>query len=701
MRIPLLSENIGPALGLHDLGAIDGPGWYNFVGEKAGGKSTHLRLLRGLKGKLDALAGPLGASISEGETFARLQVGESSVTFRRSVGGSTEVVRDRVADAPTLEEMPNPIGTLVDPGIIDPKARGIARLKGLLTLAPLPAEAHLGELLKGLESPDLAFADLTDAEIEAVARLAAKAQTRGRAVVVPLRDAEALRNALTGEDWSGKSILDAASTLADALNKAGNTCEHASGAQRTTLDGAAAVLESTWSRLPQGRAERPTIAEVRSVAGGPAPTNGLVGLAREKLAGLRASMTAAEEEEARREGLRGQLAAMVVPDLALLRSESAEAEAEAEAAKQLEDGLLLAAYNAKQAASDAAGSALVEHAAAKQAIEELALRAVAVSSLFGKVPERDHGADLDQVEHWLTKARTADATHLAANLEKAAAHAVNVDAQREAEAAGERRELCDTESERAAKAVATAEKIHAERADLETSLAAPIDRPTPERLEEAAKAIADFEAQAALYAYSKEVAAASLTREEAGKLLERVDTLGAAYRAAAKAVWGRLGGLVTLHLRLPYLAVEGSDLFIGFGPDGTLNRTETGWLDEAAAKNLADGSGLGLNLERFIAERVQVAGEVEWRHVDDVAGISAGELREAFLTLLFDRATGQGAWIEVPWGITAAFDEATLRSLARRAVDSQLTILSERPRRAGDPEDLVLEKIEPAEGGVA
>lgn len=694
----LTSDNIGPARGHQEIGRLGEPGLTFLVGGNAEGKSHVLRLLSLLRAKVDQMVGPKGVSITHGEHVGSLSLGNVTVTLRRVAGGSTEVLRDGTADAPVIEALPTPIGTLIDgDGIGDPDARALRRLKALLTLAPLPAPAHVAELLRGLENPALSFADLTEQEIDAVATLSGRA--RGRAVTVPLRDAAALRAELAGEDWSGKSVLDLVAELADRLNKLGNTCDHAAKAQQGALDGAAAVLEAAWGRLPAGCAEKPTIAKVREVASGPAPTNGLAALARQKLAGLQAKVEAADAEEQRRAGLRAQLAGIVVPDLEALRAELVSAEQAEEVAATAERAASDAFLLADRDRGYAAKRFLAANEQMIQAWSEL-------RGLFSvdTAPMVEEVGRLAETVHRLNEAFSLAGAEVSVALsDRHEATEAALKAESALDRAAEAKTFSGTVRIAAELAVSEASEAVGRRNRLAAELDVPIERPAPEQLTEVEKAIADFEAEAALYAYAKEVAAASMTRDEAGKLLARIETLGAGYRAAAKSVWGRLGALVTLHLRLPYLRLEGTGLFIGFGEDGNLNRTETGWIDEAEAQRVAgEGDGTGLNLARFIADRVATPGEIEWRHVDDLPGVSTAELRGAFLELLLDRSAGQGAWIELPWErLMASFDSIRLRALARRAVDAGLVLLCERPQRDGEPDGLFLERIEPAEGGAA
>ena len=193
-------------------------------------------------------------------------------------------------------------------------------------------------------------------------------------------------------------------------------------------------------------------------------------------------------------------------------------------------------------------------------------------------------------------------------------------------------------------------------------LAQTLEGPSVEDVAKAQAAVERFEEafQAAKAADVYRAAAVEHKQEE--DLQVQLLSLAEDYREAKKGSWARLGEIVTDELALPWLAVDELEIQLRYDPDGTLRKDPS--------------------TEDF-----------EVRDLDDADRVSAGELHEAMLQLMLSRREKLGGILIVPWQIVAALDEERLSRLATEAEAAKLVVFSERPRRTGDPEDLMLERV--------
>lgn len=232
---------------------------------------------------------------------------------------------------------------------------------------------------------------------------------------------------------------------------------------------------------------------------------------------------------------------------------------------------------------------------------------------------------------------------------------------------------------------------------LEVELQSPIEG--PEETEQKAAAVAAGEAeaivllgrQAALYQ------AAESELRAAVDLATTIDRFAADYRAAAVDCWMFLGSVITDALKLPWLQVDGLEIFLGYAEDGRLNRhpevLEAAAREAARAAEIAAGLDSPVAVQRFILSRIREHRAVSWRSMDDPERISVGELHEAVLSLMLDRPENLAGMLVIPPEVIATLSSVRLRRLADQCRERGIIALSERPRRDGDPEGLWVETI--------
>lgn len=657
------SANIGPARGDHKLGEITGPGLYFFLADNAAGKSQHLDLVARLQ---DERLLRQDANITRGELSAYMQIAATRVTFRRrTAGGQVEEPKLKNLDQlPRIESMPAPIGDIITGGNLQgDEARARLRLRSLLSYAPIDADDALAtELATSYAGSDLPLASYRDAWADLIAE--AKRRSK-RLADLPYASAEEVTAWLLAQPREG--ILEDQKMLLDRLNALGNNGEKAHAIQlervasmRGALDGilvAAGADESAMGRAPDLEA-----------------ANDALRVAEGKLRTLEAEAAAVEREQARRARLASTQGDR--PDLDATASE------------------LATARTALARASQARGAkaSLVEQAERAKAV--VADRVAQAGEGFGPAVARWRDAvveiggaigvnfDLGVVDPVLPpvvpsfepiEAMTAD---LQARMERAAGEVktqietenelalANADLTTAEEALGEARRRRDT-----------ADRNHDEATDrarrwdeTEAQLAEALDRPDGEAIEAARAAVEKARTDKALARSKDTYGQAAAQLEQAEALASWLEESADEYREAARATWDALGLIVTRSLGLPWLAVEGLDLILYYDLDTGLMATD----DTDPARS-------------------------EERKLDDTDANSTAELHEACLRLMLSRREKLGGILILPWQVMAAMDQARLERFSGDAGRANLVVLSERPRRKGDPEGLLLERVDHAE----
>ena len=231
---------------------------------------------------------------------------------------------------------------------------------------------------------------------------------------------------------------------------------------------------------------------------------------------------------------------------------------------------------------------------------------------------------------------------------------------------------------------------------IEKELGSTVERmPGDDELEKAARAVRFAEDQIALIEEARLYQAAEAKREAAVTLAGRLATLASDYRKAAKDSWSHLGVAVTETLKLPWLQVDGLDIFLGYVGGKLNDDPELIAAAERAAKATVADELSPVSMRRFLLQRIREASKVEWRALDDEVKVSTGELHSACLAVMLSRREQLGGILILPWKVTAALDDNALRGLARRLLEAGIVGFSERPRRAGDEPGLAMERIVP------
>jgi hypothetical protein len=643
----IAARNIGPVRGEDSfLGKIHGSGLYLVRGPNTSGKSTIGRLLAKMDDQ-DLLR--QSVQITDGEDSAFLEMEPRRVTFTRSPAGDMRMTVEG-AEAPPVEEMPAAIETLVHADHLsrdNPEGRARHRLAALLSYAPIETSMeHLTTLLAALADLPAITAEMRETWLELAAEAAAGSK---RVRIEGLRTRAEVRDWIIASPKRKGGLLDDHDLLTEICNATGNTGEKAAEAQRRRLakiqgrlDGAlqAAARQIEWPAGEEGKL-RTLLEQEHDLPALTATRDG----ARLKLTELETSAGGRRAGEARRERLaatRGE------------KPEAAVAVAEAEVAEVGEKlkGAVVAAY----AELDEWQAALRDQ----------------VFSDDGKFRwGQGLAGEADRAHKLVSKLAALLATRPEdSDLGKAAQQ--RLAAAREALAAWER------VGEQLAEPIEGAAEAEVEAA--RTTFA------------EAESAVNLAKAAAAYQAVAAELAAAL-------DLARRLDELAAAYRTAAKDSWSFLGQIITEALKLPWLQVDGLDVYLGY-VEGKLNQDPELIAQAQAAAEAALDKTSPVSLPRFIMEKIREAPAVEWRSIDDEARVSTGELHEACLAVFLERlAPGSIRW--VPWYITSALDPERLKRFDQAVRGRECVLLGEEPRRQGDPQGIWLERVAGRFGEVA
>jgi hypothetical protein len=681
------SHNIGPAGGSRFLGKVGKPGLYFFVAPNTGGKSHHLRLLGKLQRERLLRT---DSDITDGADAAYLEFALARVLFRRTPTGEVlEPERSGIETLPTIEALPSAIQTLIDgDNVGDPEARARHRLEALLSYAPVPSdEAAVAALCQALD--ERAFEEDPGAELrELWARMVADLAAKNKRLrLEPFRTSADFRSWLL--EQPRESVLEDHDRLLDLLNGTANTAEKLAALQgeiAAKADGVVrGAVEAAARRLGVSIEDADAVAalevDLRARAGQPPPTAADLSRARMALARLEGERGAAESEKERRQALAASHGPR--PDISAARQRMDDARIEIDLA------------------SDAVRQASRDQAAAKAVVDELTPRAVkavmrvaaareswmgrsaALEGLFTG-PAAVAGAGAPQIAVPLDRrvaASAADGVRLALDELMESAELARVELERTQEA-GAKEGAARTEEERsvrrhgaAAEALRTADQeLTTALASVETwertaeLIAAEVPGPTPESIAAATTEVEALERDAELAAAAADYHAAAIRRDAEATARLWLETVGEDLRAAAKASWARLGAIVTEALDLPWLMVSGLQILLVY-----------------------DGAGEGARLAATKEDGKDI------RILDDSSRVSTAELHEAVLKVMLSRREKLGGILVVPDATLHPLDEERLAVFSGWARDAGLWVFSERPRRAGDPEELTLAYVEPLE----
>lgn len=685
----LRTGNIGPASGDVHWGAIDGPGLYFVVGQKAGGKSSVLNLL----GKIQHASSDWKEIVTDGEAKAYLELAPLSAVFSVGPLGDPRAVITHADELPTIEALPSSIAALVDGGHLkDEKARARCRLRALLQYCPVDSTPErIGQLFRALEGR-MWSADREQITIQGAWAGIMEALPRAPKRAEPFRYAEEIAVYVQEAPGRDGSLLKDHEILAELLNATGLCAERAFEYQQRQMSACAAVMD-----------------EVKAAA------SRQTGLPPERLATLLKAAhdksTVAHERELRRLDLReiqvGRAARVAeIERRATIQATHGErpvVERELNALSAwLEEG-----SRCVEAEKVASGDLAVLAAAAAQDGERRAgatERAGIALARWEQFREdfplafSGHGDFVFNVDLSLFAER---APGLIKALEAALVYTEH-DRRAELAAAEHAVEDAQEKSEESSAAIEEARtglaaaKMAAERWDeVDALLQEEIEGPGEAEVTAASDAVDEAEraVQVAGHAGLYQAAAAELTN--AVDLATGLETAGKDYRRAAKDSWSFLGWEVTEALALPWLQVDGQKIFLGYGDDGKLNSDPA--VIAAARLRLeqtrAMDSGTLLPPARYLLEAIRAEPQVEWRDLDSSKRVSTCELHEACLGIMLSRRSSLSGILIVPWEVMAAFDEASLDAFAERVAEAGLVIISERPRRKGDREGLYLEKV--------
>jgi len=672
------SRNIGPAAGDRHLGTIGGPGLYFFIADNAAGKSHHLRLISKLQREKLLRS---DVDITDGQDAAFLQLAAASISFRRLPSGEVaDPERAGTEALPQIEELPSAIGALLSAGgrIKGEEPRARARLEALLSYSPIPASLELlQKLCSVLESR--AFS-MPDPELDATWRgLAAIAQAETpRFKWEGMLDAVAIYSRIAAQPREG--VLDDQARLMELLHVLGNSGEKVAEQQGRLVSQAEGRLQQVLTNVArQIEAEDVPGLLLRAKPADPGET----AFRRQELAQIRATAAARGAEEDRREQLRKSHSEQK-PDTTREAQAQVEAEAAYGAARLALEKARIEASEANGAAHAAAVTAERLEDGAREEYERLDAASVELRELCLVPP----GWDAFRIPE-----DPKAVTHAAANVSEALVRLVTA-IKRAADHGVQCRQMIEERDRRNALLSALEMDLESARSSFDVSrknlmeagsrvsawqevqriLELAIAGPSAADVESAEAALADAESAETL-AFAAEAyrqAQAELAAEKA--MLRRLLEVASDYRNAARESWEALGAVVTQELALPWLRVEGMRIFI-----------------------LYDGKGPGAKLATAATPKTQLDG----RDLDDEERISEAELHEAMLRLMLSRRERLGGILVVQGQVFHPLDAGRLARFSGWAKDAGLVVLSERPRRLGDPEELVLEHVAAAEESVA
>lgn len=665
------SRNIGPAAGDHFLGRVEGPGLYMWIGPNTGGKSHHLRLIGKLQ-KERLLRSD--ADITDGADVGYIELGAARMAFRRlPTGEIVEPTRTGIESLPPIEELPTPIETLITGANLkgkEPRAR--ARLEALLTYAPIASTEDLVRQLLAVLNERSFSSDPGAERRDLWWKLAERAKgEKGRTKIERFHTSDEILAAILSHPREG--ILDDHDRLIDLLNGIANTGEKVAEQQERTVSEAAGRLKETLSAAAKRLGvpdDGVLMSRLRERLSRPEPSAGALSAARVRVAQLTAEKKRQREEEDRRDDLRAKHGSC--PDAGPTAALYAAAR---EAHDRLQSSLFEVRASVTRAHQDLADkSALVKPAA--EAIQErrdawesqvVAFRLSINDGL--PVDEIAVAGDLlgrrvDEVVAALSGSASAFAER-----DRAAAAVVAAEAkvsEIESSLGQARQAMLAREAELdGMKATVAAWQ------QTDVLLGTPIPGPTDEEIAAADSAVQEADADAETWRAAQDFQRAAAAHDAEMVLAQWFGGVAADLRGAAADSWQFLGQIVTDTLSLPWLMVEGTRLLLAYEGKGSNARLAA---TPEAAKDVRD--------------------------VDDADRISTAELHEAMLKLMLSRRERLGGILIVPWQVMAALDERRLGVFSGWSRAAGLVTFSERPRRKGDPDDLVLEPVEPiAESG--
>lgn len=663
------SSNIGPAAGDHFLGRFEGPGVYLLVGHNTAGKSHHLRLLSRAQ---DERLFRGAASVTDGADAARFEVGPLKVAFRRD----GEPDRTGAERLPRVESMPHPISTLITAdNLKGVEERMRRRLQALLTYIPVPSSDELrGVLLR--TAANRAFTERSQEHVAAWWRLACDARTaRAKIRIHEHMRIEQLRSWLFALPQG--ALLEDHSSLVDQLNLLGNTGEYAAGVQHRVVERIkgqlAGAAEAAWRTA--GGVGPPSDEFVAELAAGHdvAALREEVRSLDEHLAVVRAERAARLHQEAERAELReghGERPRTDAQEAALAESKRQLLDASVRRgdAARAEDENARTLDEVRPVASREFAQALAAWSRARQAVAELdrslgddggslgiaEALTIPEARIFDPALERSISA-LNGLGEKVSAARGSQRALGRAEQDLEASRRARIEAQEQ-----ERRA---TENLREAQAALDEASERVERWE---DVAAKLDReprgPSAEEVDqaEAESAGAKRRLELAIAAVEHQRLAALL--EESRALHNAIESDAADYRRAAKESWKHLGDALTSALGIPWLSLSGTDILLHYS-------TSTGRL------------------------RTSVFEPSTARNIDDEERISSGELSEAMLRLMLEKRDSASGIIILPWEVVASLDEDRLHDFDRLVAEAGIYVVSERPRRSGDRNEMFLERV--------
>lgn len=667
------STNIGPGAGDHKLGSFDeGPGFYLLVGPMGAGKSQHLGLL--LRAQGDKLL-RADANITDGENSAQISLAAMRCAFRCDATGQLkEPQRSGVGEIPGIEAMATPIDILINGGGMkgaDERCR--RRLQALLTYAPVASSpARMTALCAILQSRTFT-SDMDPHYLADWWRLAQEGKDDRKAMPIsPHMNAAEIKRWLV--EQKGDDLLGYHKLLVARLNLLGKSGEYAASALSKAISEQEGRLKGVATGAWPGRRQAPSGEELASLSEDydQEHLSEVTERFRRILATTTAAAVARQQEEERRVSLRAAHGAR-------------PGAAEDDELERLQ-AVMVAGRNAVEDADRAAGEATRSREKAdnsfQDTIESFTLGWAHTTATWDALAKTVGGAiesraapgnagifDLCRVPEDLHELQVqmggfkslSAAVELAIDGQK---ETREVEEERQLTAGDHRAHLREVERLHELEAIRQGElegqQAHWDEIDelLRAELSGPDNRDVSqvkdqlqaaESLLQIARVAKDYQLIAAGIAQTKE-------------LHTRIKEDATGYRNAAKASWKALGTALTEALDLPWLTLDGQEIILHYGKEtGKLVETDT---------------------EPSVG-----------RSIDDEERVSVGELRIAMLRLMLVKRDRSGGMIIVPWEVVAALDEEYLHRFATMVVGAGVVVLSERPRREGDPSQMQLEHI--------
>ena len=627
------SGNIGPAKGDHHIGTFEGPGLYLLTGENSAGKSHHLRVL-GRAGEGNLLSST--ACISAGETDAYFRLGAYEVVFRTSPDGKPQPPEISGSyDLPVVSSLPAPIQTLLTGDHIKgDDARMVRRLKALLTYMPVPASPEVVARLIDGAKPFINASDKIRADwAELFATMDFGKKSREGSALGPAELA----------DWLADQKGDAHEIhvlLVRKLNALGLTAEEMAAHLKTQAAGkkesARTALEAAWDTLGEGGAMPTTFAHeleaADSAEADPAEKKTIL----DRLMGDHERHLRATKE--REQMADSHSCTKPVVSKSKLDAVSVLVREMEESAQNSSSELDLAKGDFAEQVLESASADLrqrmgdeMERAASGQ---ELSLQALHIK--FDDFVEKlsFHQGHVARIRHITEQTEAARKTLLDRTHEKSREESAYLESIKSLERWNVTNELINVEIEPGP----TEEEIESAEVDYRKAARAAGLRLGGDRYRSERSAYNSLHA-----AHAEMVVSAR------------------GYRTAAQKAPVCFGNAVTDFLDIPWLSIHQGHIFLHF-------------------KEQEVGSPLASERKGSHA-----------RNIDDEDAISTAELSDAMIRLLLERR--KGGLVILPWEMIAAMSDTRVLELDAAICESATHVLSERPKRAGDSEDLLLERV--------